>query len=342
MNQEVKNVVAASDKEAQYDEKAKRLLAKKIILAHILVKTVGEFNGMNPRDVVSYIEGEPYISTVPVEPGLTNKKRRGKGSRITGLNTENGEIDEGLVRFDIIFYVRMRDGLSQIIVNLEVQKDNPSAYKILNRAIFYGCRMVSSQKERDFQKTNYDDIKQVYSIWICMNMKADCLHHIHFTSDCLLEEYEWPGNLDLVNIVMIGLKEELPENNERYELHRLLGTLFSRKLSVDEKLSIIGNEYDISIEEEFREDVSEMCNLGQGVREEGIAEGIIIGETRGIELGKARGIELGMECGIEHGLSALVSTLKNFISDAEELYQAVIRNEVYKNTPREEVLKYLK
>lgn len=50
-----------------------------------------------------------------------------------------------MIRFDIIFYVRMRDGLSQIIINVEAQKDEPNGYDILNRAIFYVSRMISSQ-----------------------------------------------------------------------------------------------------------------------------------------------------------------------------------------------------
>ena len=72
MNTETKNAILITDKDAQYDERAKRLLGQKSILAHILVKTVDEFMGMNPKDVISYIEGEPFINTVPVEPGLTN------------------------------------------------------------------------------------------------------------------------------------------------------------------------------------------------------------------------------------------------------------------------------
>lgn len=141
---------AAGDK-AQYDARVKRILAQKNILAHILVKTVDEFKGMKPEDVVTYIEGEPKVGIVPVEPGLSNiEKTDATGQRIVGLNTENAEINEGLVRFDIIFYVRMKNGLSQIIVNVEAQKDEPTEYKILNRAIFYVSRLVSSQKERDF------------------------------------------------------------------------------------------------------------------------------------------------------------------------------------------------
>ncbi len=62
---------------------------------------------------------------VPVEPGLTNVEKEENGQRIVGMNTENAEINEGLIRFDIIFYV---------------------------------SRLVSSQKERDFVKTNYNGL----------------------------------------------------------------------------------------------------------------------------------------------------------------------------------------
>lgn len=270
---ELKNAVKATDTKAQYDESAKRLLGQKSILAHILVKTVDEFKGMNPKEVVSYIEGQPYISTVPVEPGLTNTGSEKDGQRIVGFNSESGELNEGLVRFDIVFYVRMKDGLSQIIINVEAQKDEPKGYEILNRAIFYVSRLISSQKERDFENSSYDDIKRVYSIWVCMNMDENSMNHIHLTNDNVLGAYEWKGKLDLLNIVMIGLAEELPGHDERYELHRLLGALLSKELTIDEKLNIIGNEYNIPIEESFRKDVSVMCNLSHGIEDKGIAIG---------------------------------------------------------------------
>ena len=134
MNTELKSAVMATDRDAQYDNSAKRL-----------------------------IEGLPYISAVPVEPGLTNAVHFQNGQRLVGFNTENQELNEGLVRFDIVFYVRMKDG----IINVEAQKDEPGEYEILNRAVFYVSRLISSQKERDFENSSYDDIKCVYSIWIC-------------------------------------------------------------------------------------------------------------------------------------------------------------------------------
>ena len=279
MNTEIANAVNAAGDKAQYDTRVKRLLAQKSILAHILVKTVDEFKGMKPEDVVKYIEGEPSISVVPVEPGLANmEKTDAAGQRIVGLNTENAEINEGLVRFDIIFYVRMpsivgrKNGLSQIIVNIEAQKDEPTEYKILNRAIFYVSRLISSQKERDFVNTNYDDIKQVFSIWICMNMDDNSLSHIHLTKDEMLKPCNWKGNLDLLNIVLIGITNEIPEHDEKYEMHRLIGTLLSSELKEQEKLDIIEHEYNIPISQEFREDVSIMCNLSQGIEDKAIAK----------------------------------------------------------------------
>lgn len=279
MNTELKSAVMATDRDAQYDNSAKRLIAHKFILARILVKTVEEFKGMDPLEVAALIEGLPYISAVPVEPGLTNAVHFQNGQRLVGFNTENQELNEGLVRFDIVFYVRMKDGLSQIIINVEAQKDEPSDYEILNRAVFYVSRLVSSQKERDFENSSYDDIKSVYSIWICMNMEENTMSHIHLTKEDLIGSYEWKGNLDLLNIIMIGLAKELPEHDETYELHRLLGALLSRELTVDEKLDIIGKEYDIPLEENFRKDMSTMCNLSQGVKEEGIAIGRAEGEA---------------------------------------------------------------
>ena len=238
------------------------------------MKTVDEFKGMKPEDVVKYIEGEPSISVVPVEPGLANmEKTDATGQRIVGLNTENAEINEGLVRFDIIFYVRMpsvddtKNGLSQIIVNIEAQKDEPTEYKILNRAIFYVSRLISSQKERDFVNTNYDDIKQVFSIWICMNMDDNSLSHIHLTKDELLKPCNWKGNLDLLNIVLIGITNGIPEHDEKYEMHRLIGALLSSELKEQEKLDIIEHEYNIPTSQEFREDVRIMCNLSTGIEE---------------------------------------------------------------------------
>ena len=68
-----------------------------------------------------------------------------------------------------------------------------------------------------------------------------------------------------------------------------------------------------------------MCNLSDYIEEKGIQHGV----------------QIGIEQGIEQGLAALVKSLSTFIR-GEELYQTVIKNEIYQNLSRDEVLKYVK
>ena len=68
-------------------------------------------------------------------------------------------------------------------------------------------------------------------------------------------------------LVRIGITNEIPEHDEKYEMHRLIGALLSSELKEQEKLDIIEHEYNIPISQEFREDVRIMCNLSTGIEE---------------------------------------------------------------------------
>ena len=80
----------------------------------------------------------------------------------------------------------------------------------------------------------------------------------------------WKDNADLLNVVMIGVTNELPEHDEKYELHRLIGALLSDRLRENEKLDIIEKEYKIPLNNDFRKEVDTMCNLGQGIEDRAI------------------------------------------------------------------------
>ena len=71
--------------------------------------------------------------------------------------------------------------------------------------------------------------------------------------------------------------------------------MFSNELSQQQKMKIMEQEYHIPMEESFKEEVSIMCNLSQGITEAGIAEGreagIAEGREAGIVEGKQREIE---------------------------------------------------
>ena len=54
------------------------------------------------------------------------------------------------------------------------------------------------------------------------------------------------------------------------------------------------------------------------------------------------GVEDGIEQGIEQGLKALVDSLKILLPDIDAVYNAVIKNEIYKNITKEQVEEYFK
>ena len=108
------------------------------------------------------IEGEPEISSVPVEPGMTNSPH------IRGISTEDRVPYEQVVFYDIRFYVRNPkvDENVGIVIGIEAQKSFYPGYDLVTRGIYYAARMISSQMGVEFTGENYNQIKKVYSIWI--------------------------------------------------------------------------------------------------------------------------------------------------------------------------------
>lgn len=109
---EEKDLNKEQKKNVQYDAYAKYILSQKEVLARILKFTIAEFQDLEGEVIMELIEGEPLVSKVSTEPGETNQTFHDK---ITGNNTENTELGEGTIFFDVIFYVRMKDGVSRII-----------------------------------------------------------------------------------------------------------------------------------------------------------------------------------------------------------------------------------
>ena len=128
VNSNLHNILNTVSLESQYDAQAKKVLAQKIVLAYIMKNTLEDFKDMDPQEIMPYIEGEPMIGVVPVDPGLTNAKYSEGEEEVVGFNTENTIVNEGSVNFDIVFYVHRKCGLTKVILNIEPQKDEPSKY----------------------------------------------------------------------------------------------------------------------------------------------------------------------------------------------------------------------
>ena len=122
-----------------------------------------------------------------------------------------------------------------------------------------------------------------------MNTKENSLSHIHLTEHDILGGRQWKGDLGLLNIIMLGLTNQLPPDTEEYILHRLLGALFSTSLATKEKKDIMKNDYNIPVDNQFMEDLDEMNTLSSAVLEKGYNIGHQDGRIEGEVIGEARG-----------------------------------------------------
>lgn len=71
--------------------------------------------------------------------------------------------------------------------------------------------MISVQLNTEFNNSNYDDIKKVYSIWICLNSsgkEADTITEYHIEPRTIYGSSEPRHRYDLMSVVMVGLNAE--------------------------------------------------------------------------------------------------------------------------------------
>ena len=82
----------------------------------------------------------------------------------------------------------------------------------------------------------------------------------------------------------------------------MLEVLFTGRYAAKEVIQILEDEYEFAHAHTMERTVSEMCNLSQGIFEEGMEKGMAQGIERGIEKGMEKGIAQGIERGIAQGM----------------------------------------
>ena len=130
--------------------------------------------------------------------------------------------------------------------------------------------MISGQKHTEFEHSDYDKIKKVHSIWICMNAPENGIADYQIVRKSHLGE-KWVSrqDYDKLAVVVVGLK---PGSETDHRLVRVLNTLFSETMSLEEKEEWL-KACDVILTEEGRKEAGNMCNLGEGIWERGVEAG---------------------------------------------------------------------
>ena len=323
------HTITQTDYEARYDRAAKKLLANKLVLAHILKDCVKEYQACSIMDIAQkYIEGEPEVGTTGVNMDDSNSHEQpdikpetmatqsaevqavnaqainaqamntqamkvqamnaqamntqamnAQVTKVQGMGNEDISQNEGTVYYDVRFNAIApstgeHDNI-RLIINAEAQNRFKLKYPLIKRAVYYGSRLISAQHGTVFTKSDYQKLRKVYSIWICVNPAKrfrNTITRYSLKPETIIgNAVEAPENYDLINIVMVclGKMEEWNDNN----LIKFLGVLFQNELSAREKKDILERDFNIPMTETFESEVDDMCNLSQGVAEKAMQQG---------------------------------------------------------------------
>ena len=268
------NTIEAVDSaKTRYDKNVKEILADIQVLARIVKHTVAEVDKLSISEIMSCIDrGSIRIGAVPMEPGLTNTER------IDSYQTEDSLPNEGYVTYDIRFMMAVASAALEIIINIEAQRTSDFkklGYHLENRIVFYLARLISSQKGINFVKSEYDNIKKVYSIWICMDAAddEDSISSISLKSECLFgKQCDFP-QLDKMCGMVIRIRNNENAAESRNRLIAMLEDVLSTQDGESKKRKL-EEKYDMKITTELEGRFDSMCNLSEVVEERGIEKGI--------------------------------------------------------------------
>ena len=264
--------IRVADEKASYDAACKRLLSEKIILAWIMKNCLEEYRDCDVEEIAEkYIEGTPQVGEAAVAPDESNRV-----SMIQGAGNEDISLTEGSVTYDIRFLATapVSGELIRLIINIEAQNDFYPGYPLIKRGIYYCSRMISAQYGTEFTNSHYENIKKVYSIWICMNppkSRENSITRYYIAEENLAGSVkERKADYDLMAAVMICLGKE---EDSGTDLLKLLNVLLSTETGSQDKCQILEEDFHIRMTQTLESEVSLMCNLSKGVEEKGIEKG---------------------------------------------------------------------
>ncbi len=267
-------VSATNDSGSAYDTNVKYLLSDKQILSRILKYTIEEFQEMDIEDIMGCIGDDIEIGTRPVDAGLSNL------GRVRETVTEDNIPGEGIIYYDIRFTAYIEEAEIKILINLEAQRSSDHSklgYHLENRIIFYLARMISAQKQTEFFHSDFDNLKKVRSIWICMDNDEteDSIEEIGLDRKMVFGNKKNPYHTDLMKGIIVNIRNG---ENDKYSdsikksqnvLISMLEELLSEKDAVEKK-RVLADEYGMIMTAELEGRIQIMCNLSENIEERGI------------------------------------------------------------------------
>lgn len=239
---------------------------------------------------------------------------------ITGDQNEDKVPGEGRTTFDIRFHINLptQEKHIKILINVEAQRNYYPGYDLVTRGIYYGARMISAQRNTEFVNEDFDNIKKVYSLWVCMyppNYAKNTITEYKIQQEKVFGNFQGKARYDILNVTFICLGDLKDKDTPAFL--SMLSTLLSDSIKPADKMKTLENDYKIPMTRDLRKEIQKMCNLSEAIEERGI--------EKGIELGARENAKKFFENGVSY---ELVRASIEILSDEvlQEIYSNVINN----------------
>ena len=309
---------AIEQDKATSDDYVKCILADPQIAAYIVQAVVEEFKDMEIDEII------PCMG----EPTVTLKFPERLGVKVQNTGNESVDEEDGKIIYDIKFPVYYKGKKKEFIINIEAQKSSKKSklgYKLENRITYYMGRMISEQKGTEFSGSSYDDIKSIYSIWICMDTKKtdDSIIEFGMKSNLIYGKIKKIPKISKINGALINVRTRTAKNRElsKNRLIAMLEELFSKSEFLEKK-KILEEDYGLKMSVELEGRMNEMCNVSDYWEEVALQTGRKEGREEGRKEGREEGRKEGREEGRKEGrkkeqVSLIVKKIKKNKTVAE-------------------------
>ncbi len=216
-----------------FDEASKEILKGENIRAGIVKHHIDEYKDLSIKEIKGML-GEVEPSTDSIIPDST-------------------------IRYDVLFSARLPNSKDDIgiYIDLEPQGYYQREDQLINRAIYYGCRLIDRQRNSKpgFSSMDYQKLKKVYSVWIITDEKSAKKRKGEVVSFKINQEFTGEKGFDEVifdklRIILLYPYSEIDKNKNK--ILRLMSLFFSDEKTLFDRCDVLKLDYQIEANDKER------------------------------------------------------------------------------------------
>ena len=256
------------------DVLCKKTLRLKGIVAYILKHCLKEYENISYEEI------------------LGNLSENNQSEGIHLLNSEDLSKEDAKLFYDLLSSVKTEH--NQILINLEPQGTCGNLWSLMNRTVYTSSRMVVWQRNEPegFQGSDFENLNKTVSIWIVLKPPAKLAGKQIYIHDQVESDTEVEEDYSMRRVILMFLHKEIDVTDKSALM--MLSVLFDDRISNNERIFLLKEEYGILLSKEGEEMMSEWNNTAEAFIERGFERGYDQGNMEGIEKVARQMLHMGL------------------------------------------------